>query len=99
MCGRFASQIPADLIHKLFSTVGAVPNVAPSWSVAPMQDAMVVRRHPDSGKRRLDLLKWGLVPGWRMDLKAARKLINARSETATVSASAVQAVTGKAPAF
>ncbi len=46
---------------------------------------MVIRRHPDSGNRHLDLLRWGLVPGWTKDLKEARKPINARSETAASS--------------
>jgi putative SOS response-associated peptidase YedK len=46
---------------------------------------MVIRRHPESGDRRLDLLQWGLLPGWTKDLKAARKPINARSETAASS--------------
>jgi putative SOS response-associated peptidase YedK len=85
MCGRFASQIPADLIHQLFKTAGSVPNLAPSWNVAPTQDAMVIRRHPETGERRLDLLRWGLVPGWTKDLKTARQPINARSETAGTS--------------
>ena len=82
MCGRFASLLPPHAVQALFGAAGALPNVAPSWNVAPSQDAMVVRRHPDSGERRLDLLRWGLVPGWTKDLKAARKPINARSETA-----------------
>jgi putative SOS response-associated peptidase YedK len=81
MCGRFASQIPADLIRQLFRTSGSVPNLAPSWNVAPTQDAMVIRRHPETGERRLDLLRWGLVPSWTKDLKGPRKPINARSET------------------
>ncbi len=42
----------------------------------------MVRRHPETGERRLDLLRWGLIPSWTKDLKAARKPINARSETA-----------------
>ena len=42
---------------------------------------MVIRRLPETGERRLDLLKWGLVPGWTKDLKTARKPINALSET------------------
>jgi putative SOS response-associated peptidase YedK len=50
--------------------------------VAPTKDAMVVRRHLESGERRLDLLRWGLIPSWTKDLRAARKPINARSETA-----------------
>ncbi len=86
MCGRFASLLPPDAIRALFGTAGPLPNAAPSWNVAPTQDAMVVRRHPETGERRLDLLRWGLVPAWTKDLKAARKPINARSETAAGSA-------------
>ncbi|WP_158742186.1 SOS response-associated peptidase [Acidisphaera sp. L21] len=82
MCGRYASQLPADTIRALFATTGPVPNVAPSWNVAPTQPAMVVRRHPDTGERRLDLLQWGLVPSWTKDPRAARRPINARAETA-----------------
>ena len=82
MCGRFASTLPPDAIRALFATTGPVPNLAPSWNVAPMQDTMVVRRHPETGERRLDLLRWGLIPSWTPDVKAARKPINARSETA-----------------
>ena len=85
MCGRFASQLPPEIVRTLFKATGSTPNLAPSWNVAPTQDAMVIRRHPDTGERRLDLLKWGLVPGWTKDLKAARKPINARSETASAS--------------
>jgi hypothetical protein len=33
------------------------PNLAPSWYVAPTQDAAVVRRHPETGERHLDLLR------------------------------------------
>ena len=82
MCGRFASTMPPDAIRALFRTAGPAPNLPSSWNVAPTQDAMVVRRHPETGERRLDLLRWGLIPSWTKDLKAARKPINARSETA-----------------
>jgi putative SOS response-associated peptidase YedK len=82
MCGRFVSSLPPEMIARLFQTVGSVPNIAPNWNVAPTQDAMVIRRHPETGERRLDLLRWGLVPHFTTDLKAARKPINARAETA-----------------
>jgi len=86
MCGRYANALPADAIRALFGTVGDLPNIAPSWNIAPSQPAMVVRRHPQTGERRLDLLTWGLVPHFTQDLKAARKPINIRSETAATSA-------------
>ena len=85
MCGRFASQLPLELIHRLFATIGDVPNLAPNWNVAPTQSAMVVRRHPETGERRLDALRWGLVPSFTKDLKACKRPINARSETAAAS--------------
>ena len=41
----------------------------------------MVRRHPETGERRLDALRWGLVPHFTKDLKACKRPINARSET------------------
>jgi putative SOS response-associated peptidase YedK len=49
--------------------------------LAPTMSAPVVRRHPESEERHLDLLTWGLVPSFTKDFKAARKPINARAET------------------
>ena len=85
MCGRFASSLPADEMRRLFQIMGELPNVEPSWNIAPSQRAAVVRRHPETGERRLDLLTWGLVPSFTKNLKAARKPINARSETVATS--------------
>jgi len=81
MCGRFAAQLPPEFIRRLFATSGALPNIAPNWNVAPTQPAMVVRRHPDTGERHLDLLRWGLVPHFTKALKTAPRPINARAET------------------
>jgi putative SOS response-associated peptidase YedK len=39
-----------------------------------------VRRHPDTGGRHLDLLKWGLLPSWTKDPAKAQRPINCRSE-------------------
>jgi putative SOS response-associated peptidase YedK len=86
MCGRYASFLPAEVLARLFGARNPLPNVAPSWNVAPTQNAMVVRRHPESGERHLDLLTWGLIPHWTKDLEAARKPINARAETVATSA-------------
>jgi putative SOS response-associated peptidase YedK len=85
MCGRFAAQLPAELVARLFRTSGPLPNTAPNWNVAPTQGALVVRRHPDDDTRRLDVLTWGLVPYFTKDLKKALRPINARAETAASS--------------
>ena len=81
MCGRYASYLPPDFIARLFGTVNPLPNFKPTWNVAPTQDAMVVRQDGESGDRHLDILRWGLIPSFTNDLKAARKPINARCET------------------
>jgi putative SOS response-associated peptidase YedK len=85
MCGRFSSTLSAEFIRRLFGTEGDIPNLAPSWNLAPSQDALVVRRHRESGTRRLDALKWGLVPNFTKDLKGAPKPINARAESVATS--------------
>ena len=80
MCGRFASTLPPEALARIFGTTNPAPNAAPSWNLAPTQDALVVRRHPE-GARHLDVLAWGLLPHWTKDPAKARRPINARAET------------------
>ena len=81
MCGRYASFLPAEALRALFHTVNATPNWEPTWNMAPTRNAPVVRLHPETRARHLDLLRWGLVPHWAKDLKSVRQPINARAET------------------
>ena len=86
MCGRFATFQPVEAIRKLFGAVNSAPaDARPSWNIAPSQRALVVRRHPENGERRIDLLSWGLVPHWTRDIRDARRPINARAETLATS--------------
>ncbi len=85
MCGRFASHRPIDEIRALFGTENAPPNAPPTWNMAPTREALVVRRHPQTGARHLDLLRWGLVPHWVKDPAKTRQPINARAETLATS--------------
>jgi putative SOS response-associated peptidase YedK len=85
MCGRYASFLPAEAVARLFHTVNPIPNFPPTWNMAPTQDAMVVRHHPETGERHLDLLKWGLLPYFTKDPARARRPINARAETVQTS--------------
>jgi putative SOS response-associated peptidase YedK len=84
MCGRYASYLPPDAIARLFGTVNPLPNLRPTWNLAPTNHAPVVWL-ATNGERHLDVLKWGLVPYFIKDLKKARKPINARSETVATS--------------
>ena len=60
-----------------------LPNTAPSFNRAPTQEGLVVRRHPETGLRHLDALRWGLVPRWAKDASGAARMMNARSEGLT----------------
>ena len=81
MCGRYFQQRGPASVARYFETVNPLPNFAASWNRAPTQDAMVVRRHPETGQRHLDALRWGLVPRWAKDPSVGSRMINARSES------------------
>lgn len=51
--------------------------VAPSWNMAPTDEAYVVREKDDA--RRLERMRWGLIPHWSKDERTIH--INARVET------------------
>jgi putative SOS response-associated peptidase YedK len=85
MCGRYASFLPAEALARIFGTKNLPSNLAPSWNVAPTNDAAVVRYHPETGHRHLDLLKWDLLPYWTKEPTRAQRPVNARSETAPTS--------------
>ena len=73
MCGRYASSLPAEAIARLFGTMNPLPNLRPTWNMAPSMDAPVIRLNPEPGERHLDTLRWGLMPSFTKDQKAARK--------------------------
>jgi putative SOS response-associated peptidase YedK len=79
MCGRFVSSSPPDELAKYFDVELVAETVLePSFNVAPSNDVYVVLQR--GGVRRLDALRWGLVPFWAKDPSAGNKMINARAE-------------------
>jgi putative SOS response-associated peptidase YedK len=54
-------------------------NVPARYNVAPTQQVPIVRL--EDGRRRLAMVRWGLVPFWAKDLNVGYKMINARAET------------------
>jgi putative SOS response-associated peptidase YedK len=78
MCGRYTLAAGTAELVEAFDVPVPDFEVGPSYNVAPSQQAPVVAQ--DRHGRRMGLLSWGLVPGWK---GAPRKpLINARSESA-----------------
>lgn len=81
MCGRFTSKTKPAEIAETFD-VDEVSETAmksePSYNVAPTQQILVVSEHHDS--RRLETMKWGLVPFFAKDASGGARMINARAE-------------------
>lgn len=78
MCGRFAIVSPARELQKAFNLAIEPKNLGPRYNAAPGQMLPVI---PNTKPRAISLYRWGLVPPWARDSKAARPLINARAET------------------
>ena len=81
MCGRYTLTSPIEVIAEEFGITGPLPEIKPSYNVAPGQAVATVLDEGD-GVRRLEVLKWGLVPSWAKDPAIGNRMINARSETA-----------------
>lgn len=79
MCGRTLLTSPVAELRQMFGFV-ELPNLKQRWNIAPTQDVPVIRRDR-AGIRHLDMLRWGLVPGWAKDPGVGSSMINARAET------------------
>jgi putative SOS response-associated peptidase YedK len=80
MCGRYT--LIADI-----ATIAQAFHVAPSlhtssrYNIAPSQDVVTVVPNEDGKPRRLELLRWGLIPAWAKEEAIGSRMINARAET------------------
>ena len=82
MCGRFVSNTPPDELARFLRAQASDRGVAleSSHNIAPTQLVHAARH--TGGVRRLDTLRWGLVPFWAKDPRIGARMINARAETA-----------------
>jgi putative SOS response-associated peptidase YedK len=75
MCGRAVLTTPPEDIRELFG-LDEVPNLTPRFNIAPTQPIAVIRE-----PRKLELLRWGLIPHGAHTLAAGARGINVRAET------------------
>jgi putative SOS response-associated peptidase YedK len=81
VCGRTSLTATPEELAEAFA-LDEVPALAPRYNIAPTQPMPAVRVFAATGKRRLGVLRFGLVPHWAKDPSVGARLINARSETA-----------------
>ncbi len=79
MCGRYTLSTPVGVLAEEFGLFGSLPEVPPSYNVAPTQEVAAIME--GGGERRLEMLRWGLIPSWAKDPAIGARMINARSET------------------
>ncbi|AVP97985.1 hypothetical protein C7S18_12575 [Ahniella affigens] len=81
MCGRYFLNTLPEQLAAYFDIKGhKYPIYQASYNIAPTQLAPVVRLDAN-GEFQIDLLRWGLIPGWAKDARIASQTINARAES------------------
>jgi hypothetical protein len=94
MCGRYRrTTSEEELARRYHIPIPAQRDLPISWNIAPTQDVLTIRLHPETKQRTSDTLRWGLIPNWAKDPKVAYKTINARAETVDTAPSFRQAFT------
>jgi putative SOS response-associated peptidase YedK len=79
MCGRYAITLPPKAMEEVFGTIDTIPNFPPHYNAAPTQPLPVIRTAKEG--RRLELMRWGLVPSWSKGPDSRFSMFNARAET------------------
>jgi putative SOS response-associated peptidase YedK len=81
VCGRYTLRTPVETLAEEFGITGPLPEVPTRFNVAPTQEVAAVLIEEDE-QRKLEMLRWGLIPSWADDAAIGNRMINARSETA-----------------
>ena len=84
MCGRYRLSRRKQVLEEYFDTESGEQEWNPRYNIAPTQSVAVIRQNPREPVRELSLVAWGLIPSWATDPSVAARMINARSETASL---------------
>ncbi len=83
MCGRYTLYHSSNEIVDRFRTMQVEFDLEQRFNIAPTQLVAVVSEKAEGGQtlRRLEPVKWGLVPFWVKDIKTFKPFFNTRVET------------------
>ncbi|HPR18033.1 MAG TPA: SOS response-associated peptidase [Candidatus Cloacimonadota bacterium] len=79
MCGRFALYSSFSAIKEYADILNEIGQLEQNYNVAPGQIIPIVMI--ENGRKKLEPVQWGLIPGWAKDVSIGYRLINARAET------------------
>jgi putative SOS response-associated peptidase YedK len=78
MCGRFTLTLNVSSLQEELKLGDFPPDWGARYNIAPSQPVAVVT---DANTRKIEFMRWGLVPSWAKDISIGNRLINARAET------------------
>ena len=77
MCGRYAATLPPEMMVELFRLLNKI-DFPPRYNITPTQPIAAIWQQ--EGQRTVQLVRWGLIPGWVKDPRTFPLVFNARSE-------------------
>jgi putative SOS response-associated peptidase YedK len=87
MCGRI--RLPTEWsqikIQLRFDDLYPIPNFKASWNISPTSPVLICRRDPETGKRKPDLVRWGVLPRFEKEPSTKLTTFNAKVEALTTS--------------
>jgi putative SOS response-associated peptidase YedK len=78
MCGRFTLGVEPVELQEAFDLSEAPVDWVLRENIAPTQPVAVLAF---ADNRKIEYMRWGLVPSWAKDISIGNKLFNARAET------------------
>ncbi|MCC7206978.1 MAG: SOS response-associated peptidase [Anaerolineae bacterium] len=78
MCGRYSVAVDPEQLASRFNAELPPEPLPKRLNAAPTESLPVLL---NEGPRRIELVRWGLIPSWADDPSIGSRLINARAET------------------
>ena len=80
MCGRFTLTSSIDRLQGRFHFQAGDLQLHPRYNISPTQQVLTITNQE---ARRVELMRWGLIPHWAKEASTKYSMINAMAETAS----------------